>query len=159
MPGQGATVTATLGTDPHAFIYDKSIIPQGSHVEVAQEVQGESTKVTLTVHGLLPNRVYGAHVHKMPCGPKADDAGPHFQHQPDPVKPSTDPAYANPQNEIWLDLSTDAQGNATSSSLVPWKFTPPASAGSVVIHTEKTQTVPGKAGTAGARAACVSVKF
>jgi Cu-Zn family superoxide dismutase len=150
---------ATFGSDPNAFIYDKAVIPQGSGVEVVQQAKGESSKVTLTVHGLLPDHVYGAHVHKMPCGAKGDDPGPHFQHRPDPVKPSVNPAYANPQNEVWLDLTTDAQGDATSSSLVPWNFTPPASAGSVVIHAEKTQTAPGKAGTAGARVACISDKF
>jgi Cu-Zn family superoxide dismutase len=158
-PNDGADVTATFGTDPEAMIYDKQIIPQGSHVQVIEEFEGNSTKVSLTVRGLLPNRAYGAHVHQMPCGPKGDDAGPHFQHMADPTKPSVNPAYANPQNEIWLDLKTDEQGNATSTSTVPWKFTPPASAGSVVIHAEKTQTGPGKAGTAGARAACVSAKF
>jgi Cu-Zn family superoxide dismutase len=152
-------VKATLGVDPNAFIYDKSIIPQGSHVEVLESVEGNSTKVTLTVHGLLPNRVYGAHVHKMPCGPKGDDAGAHFQHNPDPKKPSVDPMYANPQNEVWLDLSTDAKGDATSTSTEPWTFPEPAGPGSVVIHAEKTQAAPGKAGTAGARAACVSAKF
>jgi Cu-Zn family superoxide dismutase len=158
-PESGADVTATFGTDPEAKIYDAKLVPQGSQVEVVESVEGDSTKVTLTVHGLLPNRAYGAHVHKMPCGAKGDDAGPHFQHKADPVKPSVNPAFANPQNEIWLDLKTDAEGTATSTSTVPWKFTPPASAGSVVIHAEKTQTAPGKAGTAGARAACVSAKF
>ena len=34
-------------------------------------------------------------------------AGPTFQNVVDPVQPSVDPAYANPENEIWLDFRTD----------------------------------------------------
>ena len=54
-------------------------------------------------------------------------AGPHFQNQVDPAaapgKPSTDPAYANPQNEIWLDLRTDGDGDGGSRVEVPFTFT------------------------------------
>ncbi|HEY1973273.1 MAG TPA: superoxide dismutase family protein [Pseudonocardia sp.] len=152
------TVDVTFGTDPTAFTYDKTQVPEGAHVQVVENVVNNTTKVTLTVQGLQPNRTYGAHVHKMPCGPTGEAAGTHFQHSPDPVKPSVDPAFANPTNEIWLDLTTDAKGDATSSSTVPWTFTSPR-AGSVVIHAEKTKTARGKAGTAGARLACVSVGF
>jgi Cu-Zn family superoxide dismutase len=152
------TVNATFGTDPAALTYDKTQVPEGARVQVVENVANNTTKVTLTVHGLQPNRTYGAHVHKMPCGPTGEAAGTHFQHSPDPTKPSVNPAFANPTNEIWLDLNTDAKGDATTSSTVPWTFTSPR-AGSVVIHAEKTQTAPGKAGTAGARLACVSVGF
>ena len=73
-----------------------------------------ATEVRLDVDGLLPNRGYAAHAHVNACGPTGDVAGPHFQNQVDPAaapgKPSTDPAYANPQNEIWLDLRTDGDG-------------------------------------------------
>ncbi len=117
-----------------------------------------ATTVTLSVRGLLPNRAYGAHAHAKPCGPGGDDSGAHFQHMPDPKKPSVDPAFANPDNEIWLDFTTDAHGDATTANTVPWMFTD-ARAGSVVIHADPTQTAPGKAGTAGARAGCVSVAF
>jgi Cu-Zn family superoxide dismutase len=61
-------------------------------------------------------------------------------------------------NEIWLDFTTDAKGDATRASTVDWTFgASPAS--SVVIHAEPTKTAPGQAGMAGARAACVSVGF
>jgi superoxide dismutase, Cu-Zn family len=69
-----------------------------------------------------------------------------------------DPRYANPQNEIWLDFKTDAQGNATTATTVPWVFSDRRAA-SVIIHAEPTQTEPGKAGTAGARLACLSFSF
>jgi Cu-Zn family superoxide dismutase len=151
-------VTAEFAQDDAATNYNKTLVPDGSKVLVAENVYDGATTVTLNVRGLVPNRAYGAHAHAMPCGPTGEAAGPHFQHTPDPVKPSVDPAFANSSNEIWLDFKTDAQGNATTASTVPWVFTN-AKAASVVIHADPTQTTPGKAGTAGARVGCVSVGF
>ena len=97
------------------------------------------------------------------CGATGDAAGPHFQNQVDPAagpgKPSTDPTYANPQNEIWLDLTTDAQGNGTATSTNEWVFPADRRAQSVIIHEMATMTAPGKAGTAGKRPACMTVPF
>jgi Cu-Zn family superoxide dismutase len=163
-PGEPATdpdykdVAVTFGTDDAATNYDKALVPDGAKLFVAEAVHDGLTTVTLDVRGLLPNRPYGAHAHAKPCGAKPEEAGPHFQHNPDPVKPSVDPNFANPQNEVWLDFTTDAQGNATKASTVAWTFGA-APAGSVVIHAEPTRTAPGQAGVAGARAACVSVGF
>jgi Cu-Zn family superoxide dismutase len=151
-------VTAVFAHDDAATNYNKTLVPDGAKVLVAENVFDGATTVTLNVRGLVPNRAYGAHAHAMPCGPTGEAAGPHFQHTPDPVKPSVDPAFANSGNEIWLDFKTDAQGDATTASTVPWVFTN-AKAASVVIHADPTQTAAGKAGTAGARVGCVSVGF
>lgn len=151
-------VTATFAQDDAATNYNKTLVPDGAKALVAEYVFDGATTVTLNVRGLVPNRAYGAHAHALPCGPTGDAAGPHFQHTPDPVKPSVNPAYANPSNEIWLDFKTDSEGNATTASTVPWEFEN-ARAGSVVIHADPTQTAAGKAGTAGARIGCVSVGF
>ncbi len=35
---------------------------------------------------------------------------------------ATDPAFANPDNEIWLDLSTDGDGNGSAQAVVDWQF-------------------------------------
>lgn len=156
-PGQNA-VGAAFGKDDAATSYNKTLVPAGAKVVVAEYVYDGSTTVTLNVRGLVPKRAYGAHAHAMPCGPKGDDAGPHFQHRPDPVTPSADPNYANPENEIWLDFTTDAQGNATTATTVPWVFSDRRAA-SVIIHAEPTQTAAGQAGTAGARLACLSFGF
>jgi superoxide dismutase, Cu-Zn family len=107
---------------------------------------------------LLPNRAYGAHVHVKKCGAAPADAGPHYQNVVDPKQPSVDPAYANPRNEIWLDVHTDRHGFAFTSSTVDWRFTD-RHAQSVVVHNEHTHTKPGEAGTAGPRLACVNVSF
>lgn len=151
-------VAVTFGQDDAATNYDKALVPDGAKLFVAEAVHDGLTTVVINVRGLLPNRAYGSHAHAKPCGAKPDDAGPHFQHQADPVKPSVDPKFANPQNEIWLDFVTDAKGEATKAATVDWTFGE-VPAGSVVIHAEPTKTAPGQAGVAGARAACVSVGF
>ncbi|EWM18968.1 Cu/Zn superoxide dismutase [Kutzneria sp. 744] len=145
--------------DAKAVTYAPALVPVGSSATVrAVPTADGKTMVFLYVEGLLANHQYGAHVHQKQCGAKADDAGGHYQNVPDPVQPSVDPAYANPQNEIWLDFTTDRHGNAWTISTVNWQFTQ-RHAGSVVIHAEGTHTDPGKAGTAGARLACVTGDF
>jgi superoxide dismutase, Cu-Zn family len=142
-----------------AVTYDQALVPVGASAAVNTTEDSGSTSVTLDVTGLQPNRRYGAHAHTNACGATGADAGPHFQLTPDPVTPSVDPAYANAQNEIWLDLTTDAQGAGRATSTVDWEFPADRRAGSVVIHTMPTSTEPGKAGTAGDRAACITVPF
>ncbi len=151
-----ATFAQGAGT---AITYDTALVPVGASATVTSTSGGGATKVTLEVSGLAPERQYGAHAHTKACGPTPPDAGPHFQHQKDPVAPSVDPAYANPQNEIWLDFRTDAQGNGTATSTVSWDVTDAAHPQSVVVHAHATATEPGKAGTAGDRAGCVTVNF
>lgn len=147
-PGGGAAST-----------YDTNLVPVGATAEVTAQESGTSTTVTLTVAGLLPNRAYGAHAHVNPCGADGMAAGPHYQFQKDPVTPSVDPAFANPQNEIWLDFTTDAAGAGQATTTVPWAFPADRRAQAVIIHEKSTSTEAGKAGTAGTRPACVTVAF
>ncbi len=152
-------VRATFSTtaDP-AITYAEDLVRVGARVAVSAESADGSTTVRLAVRGLQPGRTYGAHAHSMPCGPDGEAAGGHFQHRPDPQQPSTDPAFANPDNEVWLDLTTDAAGAGTAEVTVPWQFTDRRPR-SVVIHAEPTRTGPGEAGSAGQRAACITVGF
>lgn len=129
-----------------------------ARVRATYDQSGDS-HVTLHVKGLRPHTEYGAHAHVNACGLAPGDAGPHFQNVPDPVLPSTDPAYANPLNEVWLDLTTNSAGNAVARATVPWQFSPDRRPRSVVLHVAHTSTAPGTAGTAGARLACVDVTF
>ncbi|MFC5952313.1 superoxide dismutase family protein [Pseudonocardia lutea] len=157
---QDVDVEATFGTTGEAITYRPDLVPAGATAKVTSSTEGNSSTVTLAVTGLVPNRTYGSHAHQKPCGPAAPDSGPHFQHVADPVTPSVDPAYANPQNEVWLDFTTDAQGNASvTATQAEWAFTDQAAPQSVVIHAMKTATEPGKAGTAGDRVGCVTVDF
>ncbi|MGH3615153.1 MAG: superoxide dismutase family protein [Pseudonocardia sp.] len=142
-----------------AVTYDQALVPVGARAGVTLVGDAGSTTVMLDVSGLRPDRQYGSHVHTMPCGADGMAAGPHFQHEQDPVSPSVDPAFSNAGNEIWLDFETDAAGASTVTSTVPWTFTDDRRAKSVVIHTMRTSTEPGKAGTAGDRIACVTVDF
>ena len=146
-----------------AFTYNPALAPEGATIEVDVTPGGASTEVLLDVGGLLPNRGYAAHAHVNACGPTGDAAGPHFQNRVDPAaapgKPSTDPAYANPQNEIWLDLRTDGDGDGESRVEVPFAFTDRAPASVVIHEAETTGTAPGQAGSAGARLACITVPF
>ncbi|MGH4017502.1 MAG: superoxide dismutase family protein [Pseudonocardiaceae bacterium] len=145
----------------NAFTYDPALAPPGAQLSVTLTPSDGSTTAEFDASGLLPNRGYAVHLHTKPCGPTGDAAGPHFQYRVDPAatpeQPSTDPEYANPDNEVWLDLRTDATGSATASTEVPFTFTDRAPA-SVVVHEEMaTATEPGQAGTAGDRVACLTL--
>lgn len=155
---QVSTSFQEYAPDATAITYYPDQVPAGARVRVTSEQTDERTRVTLEVEGLQPNRAYGAHVHTKPCGSSGADAGPHFQQRPDPVKPSVDPAYANPENEVWLDMTTDSSGNAYVTTTVDWEFRE-GEANSLVLHDEHTATHEGHAGTAGDRLACVTVEF
>jgi superoxide dismutase, Cu-Zn family len=164
--GSDVTAEGTLaaaGEGSGAVTYNPALAPEGARLSVAVADDGEGgTTVTLDVEGLLPDRSYAAHAHVKPCGATGADAGPHFQNTADPAagpdKPSTDPAYANPENEVWLDLHTDGDGDAHAEADVPFVFAENRSPRSVVIHEgEMTATDAGHAGTAGGRAACITL--
>ena len=143
-----------------AVSYDAALVPAGATATVGITQAAPGTRIRLAVTGLRPDRAYGAHLHQHPCGATGSAAGPHYQHQPDPAAsaspPSVNPAYANPENEVWLDFTTDASGAATSTAKQPWTFGA-SRPGSLVIHAEHTKTAPGHAGDAGARVACLSL--
>ncbi|GAA1995882.1 hypothetical protein GCM10009799_22960 [Nocardiopsis rhodophaea] len=143
--------------DATAITYDDAV-PEGKAVDVEVQPEGDAgTRFTLTVRGLEPDRDYGSHVHTKPCGKDPADSGPHYQHNADPEgSPSTNPAYANPENEVWLDFTTDGEGNAESTATVDFRPRQ-GEANSVVIHENHTKTGPGEAGKAGDRLGCVNV--
>ena len=146
-----------------SFTYNPAVAPAGAQLAVTAGAAADRTTVRLQVIGLLPNRGYAAHVHQLPCGPTGAAAGPHHQHQVDPAagpeKPSSDPAFANPDNEIWLDLRTDASGNGEVRTEVPFALGDRRPASVILHEAEQTATEPGEAGTAGARVACLNVPF
>ncbi len=159
--GSGAEQSGTFaapGEADDAYTYNQAAVPVDAEMSVRSTPTDSGTNVELVVSGFPPDRAYGVHAHVNPCGETGDAAGPHFQHQQDPVQPSVDPAYANSQNEIWLDFRTDAEGAGLSTTQVPFAFDDRAPA-SVVLHEMTTSTAPGEAGTAGARLACLTVPF
>jgi Cu-Zn family superoxide dismutase len=137
--------------------YDPALVPVGPRGTISARVAGTITTVTLEVSGLQPNRQYGAYAHTKRAARRGRTAGPHFQFAPDPVTSSVDPAYANPKNEIWLDLTTDAHGAGRAASIVDWALPADRRAESAIIHAMPTSTAPDSAGTAGDRAACITL--
>jgi superoxide dismutase, Cu-Zn family len=142
-----------------AITYDPALVPVGAGAVVTATTRDGGEVVTLALRGLRPDRRYGAHAHAKPCGAKGDAAGPHFQFDVDPVQPSVDPKYANSKNEVWLDIATDGSGAGTATATLAKVFPADRRPQSVIVHAMPTATEAGKAGTAGARAACVDVPF
>ncbi|MEV4639510.1 superoxide dismutase [Actinoplanes sp. NPDC049548] len=141
-----------------AITYDTAVVPAGATAQVTVATTAQGVRVRLAVTGMVARRAYGAHLHTMSCTSVPDDAGPHYQHRADPSKPSVDPEYANPRNEVWLDFTTDTQGAATVASEQAWAFDPVRAPRSLVVHSQLTRTDAGKAGTAGPRVACLTLR-
>ncbi|MEV0900744.1 superoxide dismutase [Actinoplanes sp. NPDC049802] len=143
-----------------AITYQPASVPQGARAEVSVTRTRSGVRVKLLTTGLVPGRAYGAHLHTSPCGKDPAAAGPHYQNRLDPAagpgRPSVDPAYANPRNEIWLDFTADRNGVGRAVSTQDWHFDAKRPPWSLVLHAEHTHTGPGVAGTAGARLACLT---
>ncbi len=164
-PGSGlfgsGTLTAPNG-DAKAITYNPGLAPAGAAMTGIVTPGLEQTGAYVSVSGFVPNRGYAVHAHANPCGPTGEAAGPHFQNRVDPAAtpqaPSTNPEYANPDNEFWLDLRTDATGAGTARTTVPFVVTADRKPQSIVIHEEpRTATGAGEAGEAGGRLACVTL--
>lgn len=159
LQGEGALTAPAQGVP--AITYNTALAPAGAQMRAKMTPSGNSTTAELTVSGMVPNRGYAVHAHTSTCNVNPSSAGPHYQNQIDPAAtpqaPSTNPEYANPRNEIWLDLRTDAAGSGTASTTVPFIFTG-RGPGSLVVHEEQqTATGPGVAGDAGGRIACLTL--
>jgi Cu-Zn family superoxide dismutase len=152
--------SASPGTT--AFLYDPTAVKATATAELSMHSNEGTTQVALTVTGFDPHRSYGAHLHTKPCGPDPAAAGGHFEHHPDPsasASGSTNPSYANPQNEVWLDFTTDGAGRATVRAEQRWALTPQHRPYSLVIHAHQTETGAGVAGSAGPRLACLTITY
>ena len=129
-----------------------TVVHDPTYADITTQVhawtRGESTRVRLMVEGLPPGRTFGAHVHTGSCGSDPLASGGHYQ-------PSTDATVPLAQREVWLDVTSDAEGRGVATTTVPWSFAP-GTAGSVVIHANPTNPTTG---AAGARLACTSVDF
>ncbi|MER5864654.1 superoxide dismutase family protein [Kitasatospora sp. NPDC002040] len=137
-----------------AVSFAPDAVPYGAGVRVVvQRAEGRTT-VSMTVDGLTPDHLYPVHAHARACGTAPADSGLHYQDRPDPVQPSTDPAYANDRNEVRLTLATDRQGHAAASTTVDWEFRA-GEAGSLVLHAG----ADGQGHALAQRVGCVNVDF
>jgi Cu-Zn family superoxide dismutase len=146
---------------PSAVTYDPSLVPSGATARLEIGGHGPGVTVKLQVTGMIPRRSYGAHLHTSPCTVVPAQAGPHYQHVHDPKagpsKPSADPGYANPANEVWLDFTTDTLGTASAQAVERWTFDQDHPPRSLIVHSDVTRTGKGVAGMAGARVACLTL--
>ncbi|MDX3224792.1 superoxide dismutase family protein [Streptomyces sp. ME19-01-6] len=154
----GAAQDAPSGQGTQSTPTGTPSTPSGTPSPQGTQGKHEGTSVMVWLHGAKANHTFGVHVHTKPCGTMPDDSGPHYQNMKDPKQPSTNPKYANPHNEVWLDLTTDKYGDGHSVTHVNWRFRD-SEARSIVIHEHATATQKGKAGMAGARVACIKVPF
>ncbi|MCG5212721.1 superoxide dismutase family protein [Streptosporangium soli] len=138
-----------------AVVYDEKLVPSGAMGEATIESTGTETESELFLEGMLPNRKYGAHLHVNACGEKPDDSGPHFRWEASPSASPNQPATR--ENEIWLDISTNGEGDGDAHATQPWALTKDRLPGSVVIHAKETTTTGPQAGQAGDRVACLTL--
>jgi Cu-Zn family superoxide dismutase len=117
----------------------------------AVEGAAGKTIVTLEVDGLTPDREFGSHVHVGACN--VNKAGGHYQNVP-----GTGEAFANPENEVWLDFETDDAGHGFAQAKVNWEFRSNG-ANAVIIHDHSTPEHDPVAGVAGPKLACLDVDF
>ncbi|RYC10784.1 superoxide dismutase family protein [Nocardioides zhouii] len=118
----------------------------GVRTQVHSWARDGGTDVRLMVRGLPANRPFGAHVHVTPCGTDPLASGGHYQH-------GTTGTLA--EREVWLDFTTDEEGNGVGSTHISWLIAA-GTAGSVVIHANPTNTTTGAAGP---RQVCTNVPF
>ncbi|MFJ3788159.1 superoxide dismutase family protein [Kitasatospora sp. NPDC090091] len=145
---------ATAFVPPTAISHAPDLVPYGSHVRVVVDRSFPGrTVLTVTVAGVAADHAFPAHLHTGSCGADPAASGPHYQDAVDPVRPSTDPAYANDRNEMRLTLRTDSRGGGTAATAAAWQPRP-GEARSLVLH---AGTPAGPHG-AGDRAACVKLE-
>ena len=159
LPGSaGASADRVRAAGP-LVRYDTTLVPEGATARVQAVASASGATVfTLHVKGLVAYRTYGAHVHVQACGPVPSDAGPHYQDRVAPAGQSANPTFANPYNEVWLDLTTDDDGNGSAQSRVDWQ-TRSGGANSVILHASQTSTGQTTSGTAGPRVGCLTAAF
>ncbi|MER8186299.1 superoxide dismutase family protein [Kitasatospora sp. NPDC094015] len=145
---------ATAFVPPAAVSYAQDLVPYGARVRVTVVRGAGRTTVAVALASVAPDHTFPAHVHTGRCGADPAASGPHYQHQVDPVQPSSDPAFANERNELRMQVRTDATGAGQARTTVGWEFRP-NSAHSVVLHAG--EAAAGHA--AGDRVACVNVDF
>ena len=158
----GSGTLTTPSSKSKAISYDPDLAPIGAAMTATVIPTSEGSMAELTVFGLLPNHPYVAYAYTKACGTTPDAAGRPFQNHLDPAArsraPSTNPEYASSENEIRLDVRTDAAGAGDSRTSVPFTLSD-RTPGSFVVHDAVPSPAKdhGKAGKAGLRVACLTL--
>jgi hypothetical protein len=154
--GEWTVFPLTTGPNPAAKIsgsvrgFISPEIDRNPAAKISGSVRGfispeiDRSMLTLSVKGLPANKTFGAHLHATSC---ADNKGSgHYQH---------DGTAVNADNEVWLDITTDASGKGRVIERKPYAVAA-EKAKSVVVHANPTDPTTGKAGD---KLACVDVAF
>jgi hypothetical protein len=96
--------------------------------ELSRGAKGSTMR--LSVSGLEPETAYIAHLHTGGCA-QPDPGGPHFQFEPG--------GSEEPPNEIHLELTSDAAGEATVQTRSK-RQVPVGEAGSIVLHVDESHS-------------------
>lgn len=165
MSGSVTALALTLGAGPAlagpsvvrsaGALRDLSSAPNptdGAHGRLVAVAPGDGTTyLVFVVTGLDPEAAgstLGAHVHVGPCvAGNGAAAGPHYN--------TGAGGPPSPENEVWLDFTILPGGVAYAYAVAPFQIAP-GDAQSVVIHALPTED---GTGLAGARLACLPVKF
>ena len=135
-------------TEPVPFTEEPDIF-QRARASAIMIGMDDTSFFRLRVTGIdAKNETYGVHLHKETCdagNPGA--AGPHYNANWNPLGELSD-------NEVWLDLDVNSDGNARSTATV--SFIPEEGTRSIVLHALETNPVTG---IAGARLACLPFKI
>ncbi|RKS71832.1 Cu-Zn family superoxide dismutase [Actinomadura pelletieri DSM 43383] len=132
------------------YVYDQAF--KDVKTKITAQRTKDTTSVLLQASGFpaeAAGKTFGVHVHVNPCGPKGEDAGPHY------MNPDGSHDLPMEQMEIWLDVTVAKDGTGHSGDTVPWRVAKKA-AGSVIIHALPTDPATGGAG---ARNICTTVPF
>ncbi|MCC9205456.1 hypothetical protein [Arthrobacter sp. zg-Y769] len=138
-PTPGGILEGTFGPycdDAVATTYNTALIPDESVAIVTIEESPDDTTVQLEAQSFAANTTYSARLHEDGCGADPADAGGE---------------YRNSQGGLSLDFTTDAAGNATASTTVPWTL-PDDDAESLLLLDA------GQGGAAGDPVGCINLE-
>ena len=110
-PTPGGIIEGTFGPycdDAVATSYSTALIPDNSVAIVTVEETAEDTTVQLQAQTFAADTTYSARLHEDNCGGDPSDTGAEYQ---------------GSQGGLAVDFTTDAAGNATASTTVPWTLT------------------------------------
>lgn len=145
-------------TGTTAVTYDPRLVPPGATARLSSFPVADGLALRLSVTGLVPRHMYGAHLHTRPCTASPAGAGPRYRHEAEPgasaSAPSVNPSSADPRDEVWLDFTATPEGRATVTTVRDQSFAAADPPRSLVVHAERTRTADD---ADGARVACLTV--
>ena len=118
-----STTDSELRNDGKWTVFDPMAANIAGEVTTHEDCDDNKSSASLHVTGLMPNMMYMAHVHELPCNQQ--QGGDEYMNKAD--------GGDNMENEMMLDFTTDKHGSGRARTSDSWVFRP-ASQRSVVVH-------------------------